>query len=514
MTETVGEHLKPQFETLANLFGSALKDGEPKVQNAAVKALGLLMSYLADESSQIDIFTPLVPGVLTVAEACRSRNDEEVVSTTLDVLYDLTYSPSQALAAYMGPIIQYSQLCMADSNLEMGVRDSAALVVATMAESRPKHLGRDTALLNGILETIFNLIETSEGSAAGALFDSNPAWKEDFEDQEGYEDNDGGPTQTSMAQGTLDMLACELPKKYIFEPVVSRCVARLGSADPNHRKAGIACIGVIAEGCAEQLRDHLSELMPHVFRAAGDADARVRECACFALGQISEHCQPEVLSYASQILPIVFALLDDSNIAVQATSCYVLEMFCERLEPDGVRPLLDPLVKKLAAMLEATTKRSVQEMAVAAMAATAVAAEEEFAPYVPGVASLMSKLMDLKDEKMYSLRGRALECMGHIAIAVGKEHFRPYFTGTMKCACEGLSLDSTDLHEFGFACFANLSKVMGEEFAPALPELVPHLISVINQDEGRYEPAEDKEVRKYIFLCHLFLEIHTHIHVF
>jgi len=494
MTETVGEHLKPQFETLANLFGSALKDADPKVQNAAVKALGLLMSYLADESSDIDIFAPLVPGVLTVAEACRVRHDEEVVSTTLDVLYDLTYSPSQSMGQHMGPIIQFSQLCMSDSNLEMGVRDSAALVVATMAESRPKHLGRDTTLLNGVLETIFNLIESSDGSAAGALFESNPAWKDDFEDQEGYDpDNEGGPTETSMAQGTLDMLACEIPKKYIFEPVVSRCVARLGSGNPNQRKAGIACLGVIAEGCAEPLRENLAQIMPHVFRAAGDSDARVRECACFALGQISEHCQPEVLSYSSQILPIVFALLDDSTVAVQATSCYVLEMFCERLEPDGVRPLLDPLVRKLAAMLEATTKRSVQEMAVAAMAATAVAAEEEFAPYVTGVASLMSKLMELKEEKMYSLRGRALECMGHIAIAVGKENFRPYFTGTMQCACEGLTFDSTDLHEFAFAAFANLAKVMGDEFAPALPELVPHLVSVINQDEGRYEPADDEE---------------------
>jgi hypothetical protein len=501
MTETVGEHLKPQFETLANLFGSALKDSEPKVQNAAVKALGLLMSYLSDESSEIDIFAPLVPGILTVAEACRVRHDEEVVSTTLDVLYDLTYSPSQTMNAHMGPIIQFSQLCMSDSNLEMGVRDSAALVVATMAESRPKHLGRDTALLNGILETIFNLIESSDGSAAGALFESNPAWKEDFEDQEGYDpDNEGGPTETSMAQGTLDMLACEIPKKYIFEPVVSRCVARLGSGDANQRKAGIACLGVIAEGCAEPLREHLAQLMPHVFRAAGDGDARVRECACFALGQVSEHCQPEILSYSSQILPIVFALLDDQTVAVQATSCYVLEMFCERLEPDGVRPLLDPLVKKLAAMLEATTKRSVQEMAVAAMAATAVAAEEEFAPYVAGVANLMSKLMDLKEEKMYSLRGRALECMGHIAIAVGKENFRTYFTGTMKCACEGLTYDSTDLHEFAFAAFANLAKVMGDEFAPALSELVPHLVSVINQDEGRYEPAEDAQVRNVVFV--------------
>jgi len=485
--------LKPQFGTLAGLFAAGLADGDVKVQNSAVKALGLLVSYLADEA-EIDTFVPLVQPMLTVAEACRIRHDEEVVSTTLDVLYDLSFSPSAAVAAHMAPIVRFAQICMSDSNLEMSVRDSAALVVATMAESKPKHLGRDTALLTGIVETIFNLIETSDGSAAGALFESNPAWKEDFEDQEGYDpDEEHGITETGMAQGTLDMLACEIPKKYIFEPVVSRCMSRLASADPNQRKAGIACLGVIAEGCAEPLRENLTLVMPHVFKSAGDADARVRECACFALGQISEHCQPEVLTYSSQILPIVFALLDDANIAVQATSCYVLEMFCERLEPEGVRPLLDPLVRKLASMLEATSKRSVQEMTVAALAATAVAAEEEFAPYVVGVASLMSKLMELKEEKTYSLRGRALECMGHIAIAVGKEHFRPYFGPTMQCACEGLTFDSTDLHEFAYAAFANLAKVMGDEFAPVLAELVPHLVTVISQDEGQFEQAEEEQ---------------------
>ena len=499
MTDTVGVHLKPQFGTLAGLFGAGLSDGDAKVQSASVKALGLLMSYLADEE-EIDTFAPLIVPLLSVAEACRARNDEEVVSTFLDVLYDLSFSPSQVVAKHMAPIVRFAQMCMADSNLEMAVRDSAALVVATMAESKPKLLGRDAALLAGVVETIFNLIENSDGSAAGALFESNPAWKEDFEDQEGYDpddaDDNGGITETGIAQGTLDMLACEIPKKYIFEPVVSRCMARLGSADPNQRKAGIACLGVIAEGCAEPLRENLAQVMPHVFQTAGDADARVRECACFALGQISEHCQPEVLGYSSQILPIVFALLDDDNVAVQATSCYVLEMFCERLEPDGVRPLLDPLVNKLASMLRGTSKRSVQEMTVAALAATAVAAEEEFAPYVVGVATLMAKLMELKEEKTYSLRGRALECMGHIAIAVGKEPFRPYFAMTMQCACEGLTYDSTDLHEFAYAAFANLAKVMGEEFAPVLAELVPHLVTVISQDEGQFEQAEEEQVRK------------------
>jgi hypothetical protein len=83
--------------------------------------------------------------------------------------------------------------------------------------------------------------------------------------------------------------------------------------------------------------------------------------------------------------------------------------------------------------------------------------------------------------------------MGHMAVAVGKENFRPYFAATMKCACEGLTTDSTDLKEFAYALFANLGKVMEEEFAPVLPELVPHLFEIIRQNEGSLEQAEEEK---------------------
>ena len=494
MTETVGDCLKENFPSMAQMFGTALTDVDHSVQISSVRALGQLLSYLADEP-ELDHFASLIPNLLSVANDCLKRHDEDTVSVTLDVLYDLAYSPSPSVTAQLPATVQFCLMTLGNGEVEMGVRDSAALVIATLAESKPKTFGKETSLLNSVIESLFVLIENSKESAAGALFESNPAWKEDVNDGSQYNaDTDyDSPTETSMAQGTLDMLACELPKKYIFEPVITRCVSRLQSQHANQRKAGIACLGVMAEGCAEPIRHHLAEVMPNVLNAAGDADAQVRECACFALGQLSEHCQPEILDYSSKVLPIVFALLDDTTVSVQATSCYVLEMFCERLEPEGVRPLLDPLVRKLANMLETTEKRSVQEMAVAALAATAVAAEEEFAPYIAGVASLMQKLMSLNDEKMYSLRGRALECMGHMAIAVGRDHFRPYFSSTMVCACEGLTFDSTDLHEFAFALFANLSKVMKDEFAPVLPELVPHLTKAIDQDEGQVEQAVEEE---------------------
>jgi importin-4 len=494
MTDTLGTHLKAQFQPIAGLFQNALVPTEDaKVQKSAVKALGQLLSFLADEP-EVEVFAGLIPAVLQVAS--QQANDEEFIATVLDVLYDLAYSPSQAVGVHLTQIVHFALECVKAQNMEMRVRDAAALVIATLAEAKPKSFGKEEAMVAQVLEVLFSLIENSPDSAAGALFESNPAWRQDLEDgnDDDYDPEDmDSPTETSMAQGTLDMLACEIPKKYIFRPAVSRCVQRLSSPQANHRKAGIAGLGVIAEGCAEPLREHLHEVMPHVLNTARDADAQVRECACFCLGQISEHCQPEILAYSEQILPIVFGLLDDQSVSVQATSCYVLEMFCERLEPDAVRPLLDSLVKKLAGMLEATTKRSVQEMAVAALAATAVAAEEEFTPYVGGVASLMTKCMVLTEERLYSLRGRALECMGHMAIAVGRETFRPYFQATMECACEGLTRDSTDLHEFAYAVFANLAKVMKEEFAPALPELVPHLVEVIGTDEGQLEPAEDAE---------------------
>jgi len=161
--------------------------------------------------------------------------------------------------------------------------------------------------------------------------------------------------------------------------------------------------------------------MPQVLSAGLDVDPLVRECACFALGQAAEFCQPEIIDYSQQILPVVFRLLDDPSISVQTTSCYVLEMFCEHLQvselvqnflhtsalysnkltplnsylfgslmqPSSITSILKALMEKLVGMLQQATRKCVREMAVAAIAAVAIAAEKEFIPYLHLTTSIM-----------------------------------------------------------------------------------------------------------------------------
>jgi hypothetical protein len=139
-------------------------------------------------------------------------------------------------------------------------------------------------------------------------------------------------------------------------------------------------LGVVAEGCADALRQMLSTIIPTLLDAVRSPEVFIRETACFAMGQFSEHCQPEILMFHSTVLPTIFMALDDPTTNVQGTSCYVLEMFCENLQPETLRPFLGPLMQKLVGLLQSPSN-TIKEMALSAIAATSIAAERDFIPF-------------------------------------------------------------------------------------------------------------------------------------
>ncbi|MGB4191691.1 MAG: hypothetical protein WBJ81_04000, partial [Rickettsiales bacterium] len=232
----------------------------------------------------------------------------------------------------------------------------------------------------------------------------------------------------------------------------------------------------------DRIRESLDSILPSLLRLVQDPEFYVRECACFALGQFSEHCQPDILHYNETVLPVIFQALDDPRPTVQGTSCYVLEYFCESLQPATLRPYLNPLMTRLAALLQSAQK-STQEMALTAIAATAVAAEIDFLPYTETICSILGTLIFNTEPNMFAIRGRALECLGHIAVAIGDTYFVRYFESGMQSATQGISLNDESLKEHSFVFIANCAKVMTKAYEPYMPTLVPYLLEVIAESE-------------------------------
>lgn len=105
--------------------------------------------------------------------------------------------------------------------------------------------------------------------------------------------------------------------------------------------------------------------------------------------------------------------------------------------------------------------------------------------------SILEQVLFVTEEQQAEVRGRALECLGHIAIAIGKENFLPYFEMGLRSAMQGCTLHKEVLLEHTYIYVANTAKIMGDAYAPYLETLVPHLLDCIREPE--LSPIVDEE---------------------
>lgn len=373
---------------------------------------------------------------------------------------------------------------------ETSVKQSAGQTIMDVIEYRPKLFAKKN-LIAPTLTTLMDMIAKEDSNAAGSLFNfpSSEVLEDDDDDEDEYSPD---IDVQRLAQTIIDCMAIHIPSKYFSDTVLQLISQGMSSPDPQMRKAGCAVLGVIAEGCADRIRDNIGDILPPVLAAVQDSEFYVRECACFALGQFSEYCQPEILHYYDKVLPVIFQALDDPRPTMQGTSCYVLEYFCENLQPEILKPYLAALMNKLVVLIQSSQKGT-QEMALSAIAATAVAAEHEFLPYTEGICTILRQLLFHSEPNMFPIRGRALDCLGHIAVALGEQSFAPYFEMGMQSTIQGLQLNNELLKEHSFVFIANISKVNGKNFSSYLSGLIPGILEVIQESEIVNFTNEDDE---------------------
>ncbi len=487
LAEALGKSFEGQFAQLKQVYHTALADPRSrKVQVASLKACAaLLMHLVTDDASSI--FQDLVPGMLQVARGCLEQGEEEIVAQVLDVFSELASASTAVLTPTIPQVVHFCLEVLKQDGLQSSTQDVAGMVIMALAEEKPKSLGKK-GLVPDIVATLLHMMAVSQDNAAGELLSTFDGRDEEEDEEDDYD----GPSGQDIAQRCLDAMAIHVPAKYFFQPTMALIGQGLDSQDFNMRKAGTAALAVIIEGCHEEIDKQLPVILPRVFAAARDPAVCVRECACFVLGQLSEYCQPQILDYHGEILPVIFTLLEDATLSVQLTGCHVLETFCEHLSKEVIAPYLQLLLARLHQLLQAP-KTSVQEAAIGAIAATAVGAEDAFTPYLHQIAPLMAQILPVTDERLLRMKGRAMDCMGRMATAVGQQHFAPYLDVSMQAAVQSFALDSLSLKEDAYLFLAQMVGVLKEGFAPHLAGLVPQICGVLEESEGEIVWVDDEE---------------------
>lgn len=168
-------------------------------------------------------------------------------------------------------------------------------------------------------------------------------------------------------------------------------------------------------------------------------------------------------------------------------------------------PYLDSILSKLLGLIKMPEKRYVMEQAITSLATVADSAEERFLQYydtfMPVLVDLLAKANG-KDNRL--LRGKTIECISLIGLAVGKEKFIKDAKTVMDILMQtqgGAELEADDPQiSYMLSSWARIGAVLGEDFIPFLPIVMPPLLR-----SATLKPDLAVIGRKQLFLFSSFL---------
>uniref|UniRef100_A0A6Q2XRR1 Importin N-terminal domain-containing protein n=1 Tax=Esox lucius TaxID=8010 RepID=A0A6Q2XRR1_ESOLU len=406
---------KPHYRQLLQRFAVILQDlNNPTALYYCILTLTAMTSYTGSE--EMSLMRPLVPKLITALKHL-IQADQGQASESMEVLDELLESEVSIIVPHIPDIVHFC--------LEAVLKQK---------------------LLNPILQTVFPVLSAEP-----------PPGEQDPEDEEnGNEDHADSESPKHFAAQVIDTMALHMPPEKLFQQLMPLTEACLASENPYKRKAGLMCLAVLAEGCADHIRTKmLSSMLQTVCHSLSDGNQVVRSASLFALGQFSEHLQPEVSKYCAELMPLLLgymSALNQAKIGHVTKAFYALENFMENLGSE-IEPYLPNLMETMLSALNNADNLKLKELAVSAIGAIANAAKEKLVPYFPPVIeSLKGFLVDTRDE-MRSLQTQALDTLSVLARTIGKEMFSPL---AAECVQLGLNLtnavDDPDLRRCTYVC--------------------------------------------------------------
>ncbi|KAM3940229.1 importin-4 isoform 1-T2 [Leptodactylus fuscus] len=476
--DLAAENFRPHFPDLIKLFNQTLAD----LQNGpllflTIQSITSIVPQLV--GNETNLLRPSIPKLVTAIKQLIQINEVQACEA-MEVFDELMESEVSVIVHYLSEVIHFCLEIAINTSLSDNLRVKSLYCIRFLIKLKSKSILKQK-LLPQILNAVFPIMCAEP--PPGQL---DP--EDDEEDDELLEEEAEMQLPKHYAVQVIDILALHLPPEKLFpqlSPLMEPCLL---SSNPYERKAGLMCLAVLSEGCADHIRNkHLQSMLQLVCQAITDENHVVRNAALYALGQFSEHLQPDISGYSDSVLPLLLEYLsrvDPSHTAHLTKAYYALENFVENLG-SKIEPYLPTLMERILKSLSNSDNVRLKELSVSALGAIANGAEQLLCPYFPSIIEVLKVHLTQTTEEGRPVQIQCLETLGVLVYTLGKDTFLPL---AEDCCLLGLNLcdriDDPNMRSCAYSLFAALSGVMEDNISHHLEKITTMMLMSLKSREG------------------------------
>ncbi|VDM75522.1 unnamed protein product [Strongylus vulgaris] len=412
-------------------FSILFKDSDSTVRSDALRCFVTYVIENDDDDRLIKELSPLMHQVVEVVCRYTCVNEDGGDDAPLQCLAELESVAPKLVNPHMAEILEMCVGCVLNTEKDEAFRHSATEVLATICECSTAVLKkRHAATIPFILKAVLLLMTH--------LTTELDEWLE-------VDDIDAEDDEEWLSSGHVEFQKIAL---HYSPELAAYCSI---SEDWRERHVALMGFSVIGEGCQRTMEPHIQDylreivpflndkVVPALMNTMMDAScARVSAHAAAALINFCEDCPKQIIS---AYLPAIMTGLEQS-----------LGCAFQRLQTAG---------KKLCC-----------EQITTAIASVADAAQDLFIDFYDRlVPQLKFILVNSTADEYKVLRGKTLESLSLIGVAVGKDKFRDDALAIMNLLKDQMPTLSSDDPQCSYmiCSWTRICKVLGKEFAPYLP---------------------------------------------
>ncbi|RNA44474.1 Importin-5, partial [Brachionus plicatilis] len=499
-----GNQEQHYMQVIHKLLFESLSDPNRAISHLAVKAITSFLKNHETEQATVMLFRDCLPLLLkNVQESAADNSDNEELQKCLIEVAEIAPKFLKSV------LDQVFELCIhiLVHNESTSRKHLALEVVVTLAENASGMVRKNAAkyiplIVPQILAMMVDLDDDAEWSV-----------QDEIED----EDEESNPI---TGESAMDRLACALGGKTMLPHILTNVNQMLANADWRYRYAGLMTLSSTAEGAHKQMEAYLDQMVDGIVAFLTDPHPRVRYAACNCLGQMATDFAPAFeKKYHAKVVPGLLMILDDEqNPRVQAHGGAALVNFAEDSPKTVLLTYLDKILDKLHQVLEKKVlelvnhkRKLVLEQIVTTIAAVADTVEDKFDVYYD---KFMPKLKYLFQNATAAdlrlLRGKTIECISLIGLAVGKHKFlhdcQDVMETLLKTQTNFDNLEDEDPQiSYMISSWARMCKILGKDFEKYLPVVMAPVLKTASfkpeiavVDEEEVKEISDEEDWQFV----------------